>query len=156
MISVFNICDDDVKDVAELSYMVGKLHDEKLPMFFNKTGKGEHLSIIESMIKDENAKILVAKIENKVVGFACLCVQKKERKGYKVNKIGYIYNLGVDEKYRRKGVGKKLVESAINYFRENGCEAVDLNVFWFNQEALKFYQNLGFDILDVSLRKEVK
>jgi ribosomal protein S18 acetylase RimI-like enzyme len=82
-----------------------------------------------------------------------LYVQKNERKGYKVNKIGYIYNFGVDESFRHKGIGKKLVESAIDYFKNNGCEAVDLNVFMFNSGALEFYKSLGFEVIDVNLRK---
>lgn len=153
MIEIFYIDENDINDVAELSFMVGKMHDDALPKYFNKTTKAEHLRIIENMIKDENAQILVAKNKKQVVGFACLCVQKNERKGYKVNKIGYIYNFGVDESFRRKGIGKKLVESAIDYFKDSGCEAVDLNVFMFNRGALEFYKSLGFEVIDVNLRK---
>ena len=150
---ISKILESDINDVAELSYMVGKMHDDALPEYFNKTTKTEHLRIIKNMVKDENAQILVAKIKEQVVGFACLYVQKNERKGYKVNKIGYIYNFGVDESFRRKGIGKKLVESAIDYFKNSGCEAVDLNVFMFNSGALEFYKSLGFSEIDVNLRK---
>lgn len=150
------ISDDDLAKVAELSYMVGKLHDEKMPKYFNQTSQEEHLRIIEEMSRDENNYILVARIEDKVVGFACLGIINNEQKGYKVKRVGYIYNLGVDEEFRRTGVGRKLVESAIDYFKTNECEAVDLNVFWFNSEALEFYKKLGFEVLDVNLRKGLK
>ena len=153
MVDVFKIGDDDINAVVELSYMVGKMHDDALPEYFNKTSKNEHLRIIKNMMNDKDACILVAKDEVNVIGFACLYVKKNEREGYKVNRVGYIYNLGVDEKYRRKGVGKKLLEKAIDYFKNNECEAVDLNVFMFNKEALEFYKSLGFDEIDVNLRK---
>lgn len=155
MIEVLEICDLDVKDVAELSFEVGKLHDEALPKYFNKTNKKEHLRIIECMRKDENAKILVAKDGEKVVGFICLGVAEDKRKGYKVKKLGEVYNLGVEESYRKKGVGKLLMEKGEEYFEEKGCEAIDLNVFWFNQNALAFLESLGFEKIDVNLRKEI-
>ena len=144
---------DEIKKVAELSYMVGKLHDENLPKYFNQTSQEEHLRIIEEMQRDKNCHILVARIKDKVVGFACFGIINNEQKGYKVKRVGVIYNLGVDEEFRRIGVGKELVYKAMEKFREEKCEAVDLNVFWFNKEALEFYKKMGFEVLDVNLRK---
>lgn len=145
--------DDEVNKVAELSYMVGKFHDDALPEYFNTTSKDEHYKIIENMKSNESAKILVARNKENVVGFACLFIQENEHSGYKVKKVGYIYNFGVMNKFRRKGVGKKLVESSVEFFKQNRCGAVDLNVFVFNAEALNFYKNSGFEMIDVNMRR---
>ena len=152
MVDVFKISDDDIEGVVELSYMVGELHDNAMPEYFNRTSKDEHLRIIKNMMDDKNACILVAKDGSNVIGFACLYVQNNNNEGFKVRRVGYIYNFGVDEKYRRKGVGKKLIENVIEYFKNEGCGAVDLSVFMFNGGALDFYKKLGFEIIDVNMR----
>ena len=153
MVEIVKLDDKDLNSVAELSYMVGKLHDEALPYIFKKTSKDEHLDILKNMQKDEKVEIKIAKIGEEVVGFVCVGMVEEKRKGYKGEKIGVIYNLGVKEQYRKKGVGKKLVEEALKWCEEKECYAVDLNVFWFNNGALEFYKNLGFGMIDVNLRK---
>ena len=153
MIVISKIKDVDVSKVAELSYMVGKMHDEEMPNYFNKTTFDEHFNIIKKMKDDDNAMVMVAKVGEEVVGFICLGIIEDKRLGYKVNKIGVVYNLGVDEKFRGRGIGKKLIKEGECYFKKNGCEVVDLNVYCFNKGAINFYKNLGYEVIDINMRK---
>ena len=143
----------DAAAVARLSYQVGKMHDEALPDYFYPTGEREHLDIIRKMLKDEIAFVLKAVCSGKICGFACLYVQDRPRKGFVCSKIGYIYNFGVDEACRGRGIGTKLLTATEEYLRQKGVEAVDLNVFCFNRRALSFYKKCGYDEIDVNLRK---
>ncbi|MEM3565979.1 MAG: GNAT family N-acetyltransferase [Candidatus Bathyarchaeia archaeon] len=56
-------------------------------------------------------------------------------------KIGWIGNVIVDEKYRRKGAGSILVKYAINHLRSKGAETLGLYSY---KEKIDFYATLGF------------
>ncbi len=45
---------------------------------------------------------------------------------------------------RRRGVGRRLVEFAIDRSRERGCSAIGLNTNERNENAIGLYQRLGF------------
>lgn len=57
-------------------------------------------------------------------------------------KIGWIGNVIVDEKYRRKGAGSIIVKHAVNYLRSKGAKAFGLYSY---EEKANFYARLGFE-----------
>lgn len=57
---------------------------------------------------------------------------------------GRILELYVEEKQRGQGFGKKLVEQVMEYFSNNSCDVVNVEVFAPNEEAYAFYKRLGF------------
>lgn len=152
-IEIAEAVSSDEREIARLSYQVGKMHDDALPGYFCPTSEAEHLEVIQKMMKDAKAIVLKAVYDGKVCGFACLYLQDTPRKGLVHSKIGYIYNLGVDEAYQKRGIGATLLEKAEDYLREKGAETVELNVFLFNQRALAFYKKYGYQALDVNLQK---
>lgn len=152
-VEIAEAASSDERDIARLSYQVGKMHDDALPDYFCPTSEAEHLEVIQKMMKDAKAIVLKAVYDGKVCGFACLYLQDTPRKGFVHSKIGYIYNFGVDEAYQRRGIGAMLLEKAEDFLREKGAETVELNVFLFNQRALAFYKKYGYQALDVNLQK---
>ena len=127
---------EDAKDIARLSYQVGKMHDEALPDYFKLTTEEEHLVIVRKMIADDNMFLLKAVYDGKICGFICLFIQETPRNGYVHSKIGYIYNFGVDEMCRGQGVGSL--------------------VFCYNRRAIGFYERNGYQALEVNLQKVLK
>jgi Acetyltransferases len=59
--------------------------------------------------------------------------------------IGFIENVVTDASYRRKGIGKIVVENAIEYAKEQNCYKVVLHSGNKRVEAYKFYEAIGFD-----------
>jgi GNAT superfamily N-acetyltransferase len=59
--------------------------------------------------------------------------------------IGFIEHVVTDKNYRRKGIGKILMEMAIKYTKENNCYKVILQSGIKRTEAHRFYENLGFN-----------
>jgi ribosomal protein S18 acetylase RimI-like enzyme len=56
----------------------------------------------------------------------------------------YISNVGVMNQYRRQGIARTLVQSAIDYAREQQAKMLCLNVRPNNAGAIKLYADLGF------------
>jgi ribosomal-protein-alanine N-acetyltransferase len=60
--------------------------------------------------------------------------------------VGHILNIAVDPAYRRKGLGKRLLEYALDYCRQLGAERVELEVRTGNDAAIALYRKYGFVI----------
>jgi GNAT superfamily N-acetyltransferase len=59
--------------------------------------------------------------------------------------IAFIENIITAAAYRRLGIGKKLLESAIGYAKEQGCYKVTLQSNVKRTDAHMFYKSVGFD-----------
>ena len=57
----------------------------------------------------------------------------------------YIPELVVLEKYRRQGIGKKLIQSCISLAEEKKCHRIRLESGNQRKESHQFYTNLGFE-----------
>lgn len=62
-----------------------------------------------------------------------------------------ISNVAVDDKFRRQGIGRKLMEAAVEAARERGASWLVLNVRPHNEAAITLYENLGFDKIDTEM-----
>ena len=58
----------------------------------------------------------------------------------------YIYHVAVHPYFRRKGVGKALVEQALSAVKRLGIHKVSLVVFERNELGNRFWQELGFSV----------
>jgi len=58
-----------------------------------------------------------------------------------------ILQIGLIEKYRAMGIGKKIVTMIIEAALRKG-KTVSLQVAWFNQRAYNFYEKLGFKVVE--------
>ncbi len=67
----------------------------------------------------------------------------------------FIYDIVVDEPYRRRGYGKATMLAAEQAARELGAVAIGLNVFGHNTVARHLYDQLGFDVVSTQMRKRL-
>lgn len=146
----------DAVEIARISYQVGKMHDEAVPEYFKPTDEKEHLRIVTDILKEKNVITFKAVCNGKLCGFLFLEVRERTSRGLSFSKVGVILNFGVDEICRRKGVGAALMMFVEEYTKAQGLEALDLNVFSFNKNAINFYQKLGYQITDLNMRKILK
>lgn len=68
--------------------------------------------------------------------------------GLIVDHIYHISNVGIDEKYQRKGYGFFLVKSVIGIMENQGITKFFLEVRESNNKALNLYKKLDFRIFD--------
>ncbi|KAM3163036.1 N-acetyltransferase domain-containing protein [Lachancea thermotolerans] len=72
----------------------------------------------------------------------CVVCKYETHRGARLR--GYIGMLAVDQKYRRRGIAKKLVEQAIQKMQEIGCDEIMLETEVENTTALQLYEGMGF------------
>jgi ribosomal protein S18 acetylase RimI-like enzyme len=112
------------------------LHDSK------KNPKND--DFLKMCMEEENCKIFVAEEGNSIIGYCVIQINeiKNHFVFYDMKSIE-ILDFCVDEKYRKKGIGKQLFETVKKFAKENDANFIELGVWEFNQNAKKFYEHLG-------------
>lgn len=57
--------------------------------------------------------------------------------------LAVLWDLRVDEAYRFKGIGSRLVKAAVNWARKNDCNRLKIETQNINSKACKFYASQG-------------
>ncbi len=125
----------ELKDIEEVFELLNELYKNKI----------EHSIFIEKYkesLKDDKFYGIVAIEDNKVVG---VLISQIINRLVKKRNILFIDDLIVNEKYRNKGIGKLLIQVAINYATSKDCETVELTSYILNVNAHRFYENNGFE-----------
>jgi ribosomal protein S18 acetylase RimI-like enzyme len=104
------------------------------------------LAWLHEIYSDPQACVYVAEYEKSIIAFAVGTIQKN---GPLIlpDMIGYISIFVVSSKYRRKGTGKLLYEKMKEWFLSHGVAEIQLYTEINNDEAKKFWENVGFDII---------
>jgi len=94
-------------------------------------------------IESQNIKYFIAKEEGKIIASCFICIIPNLTRSGK--SIGFIENVITDKEYRRKGIGKIIIENAIKYAKEQNCYKIILQSGKQRTDAHRFYETLGFD-----------
>ena len=135
---------DDIPAMIRLLKQVGRVHYEGRPDIFRADAQKYDESALTALLQDKNRPILVAEVENSVVGYAFCVLQNTVGDPVLQDKLTvYIDDLCVEETCRGAGVGKALYHAVLDYAKELGAYNVTLNVWAVNKSALKFYEKMG-------------
>ena len=85
-------------------------------LYENKLKYDKFVEIYKSKLNDENSYYIVAIIDNKIVGVLTSEIQIKL---HRERKQSFIDDLIVDKNYRNKGIGKALLQDAVDYAKKN-------------------------------------
>ena len=92
---------------------------------------------IEADIEACHEGIFVAEIDGNVVGYITSRLDVED-------KIGWIPNLAVLPAYQGQGLGKQLMQAALDNFRKEGMELVKIETLEQNEVGARFYPKAGF------------
>jgi len=94
-------------------------------------------------IEKHNIKYFIAKENGKIIASCYICIIPNLTRGGK--SIGFIENVITDIEYRGKGIGKNIVENAIEYAKVQNCYKIILQSGKERTAAHRFYESLGFN-----------
>jgi ribosomal protein S18 acetylase RimI-like enzyme len=87
---------------------------------------------------------MVAEARGKVVGFVLATTIEKEGTAWK--KYGYLSWIGINDDYQRTGLGRRLYRRFEQQLRKTGARMVIADTEAENDDALAFFDSLGFSI----------
>jgi ribosomal protein S18 acetylase RimI-like enzyme len=109
--------------------------------------------IIEFIRQDERLYLL-AQTGSSVLGF----LEGKITKLHEVFAHKKSFHIGavyVNPESRQRGIATSLVQEALRWASEQGCQEADLNVLFNNAKAKGLYKKLGFKVFQYELRMKL-
>lgn len=91
-------------------------------------------------LSNQSNALFVAYWDERMVGF--ITGYRLQRFDKRVAEV-LLYEIGVGENFRRKGIGKRLVEELINWAKQTGADEVWVLTNKSNKEAVRLYQSVG-------------
>ena len=135
----------DKPAINELRRQVKLLHAEGKPDIFAPGFPQELADYLDVIFMQENGEAVVAELDGKIAGFASLSYIDRPASVFRLP-LRYldIDELCVDEQVRRRGVGRTMFDFIKARAAEKGYSRIELNMWEFNEGALRFYEAMGF------------
>jgi len=135
--SIHDLPKDDIMKIKHLWEKLNMIHYQDSTYF-----KDYHKNLtFEKRCQDltetdyNHIKISILQDSEQIVGY-CISIIKKN--------IGEIESLYIDDNYRKYGYGRKLIEIALDWFRENNCRKITVAVVHGHEAVFDFYKKIGF------------
>ena len=106
-------------------------------VWMHRDSCAEHIGLF----RQYGGEVFVAELNHKVVGHIEVTVDANRS----IGEYAYINVLMVHRDYRGRGVGRKLVEVAVDYARERGQNRILVAA---EEQSVGFYKKLGFRIME--------
>ena len=147
-------CENDIPQMLDLLLQVGEVHHQIRPDLFRAGAQKYDEAALKRLLKTSDRPILAAEEDGKMVGYAfCILQVTKDDPVLCDRRVLYIDDLCVDENHRGRGIAGALYRRALELAKELSCDAVTLNVWWGNDNALRFYENCGLQRQKIGMEK---
>lgn len=136
----------DENDMDELYDMIRE--------FAKFAGKSNKISLTKTeLCNEQNSYVcfLAESIHNEIAGYVLFFPTFHTWTGKGI----FVDDLYVREDYRRLGIGTRLINTALDYGKENGCTKAQWDVDADNKDAIALYQKLGAVVGDNNLNCEL-
>ena len=122
--------DKNYIDLLEQLTVVGEVTHEQFTGFVEKNGKN----------------IFAIEESNKIIATITLIIEEKLIRN--CGKVLHIEDVVVDKLHRKNGTGKKLLEFATQYAKDNNCYKIILDC---SEDVKKFYESVGFSCKNLQM-----
>ena len=95
---------------------------------------------LEEFLKNGTRRVFACKADGEFVGGCALMVREDER--------GHFSDFFVRENLRGRGIGSRIIEFALGFFKNEGVKTVRLHVYKDNLSAARLYTRYGFEYLE--------
>lgn len=103
---------------------------------------------LEQIQKNPLHKILIAKIDDLIIGSITILIEPKFI--HNLSNVAHIEDVVVDERYRGMGIGRLLVQNAIQISNQYQCYKIILDC---SENNVQFYEKIGLQIKGVQMAK---
>jgi len=144
MVTIREARENDVESLVDLVVRLKRLNSEFDPLFSARNDCAERAReyLISAIRDNKNHLVLVAEDAGKIVGI--LKADIRERLFYSPTIEGAIVDFYIMPEYRRKDLGRQILDKAIAILRERGAQLITAEFPTQNQIAINFYNKMGF------------
>lgn len=137
-------CSKDLEALKEITAIcfAGVSIDRNLEEQFGSIGgrdwRWRKLRHIDADVAGNHARgVFVYELDGQVIGYITTRVDAE-------SKIGWIPNMAVLPDHQGQGIGKKLIQAALDYLRQQNMECAKIETLEQNRIGSRFYPDVGF------------
>ena len=135
---------EDARTVAEYAIKLVAQHQDYDARRFSRLATEKQAErFYGNQTKANDAAVLVAELNGKIVGFAYIQFEAKDYANLLEN-AAWLHDIYIDESARNSGAGKHLIEKSIAVAKELGAGKLMLSVAARNEFAKEFFERKGF------------
>lgn len=113
----------------------------------------KRMQMLKKALRNPDYELLVAEIEGETVGFIDRWIIYDFTHG---GKLGYIHNLYIRSKHRRKGVASRLLQVVMKNARKENVSEIHITTRFDNKPAINLYKKHGLVKEHLELERELK
>jgi GNAT superfamily N-acetyltransferase len=145
----------DEEALAKLNGFVQDLHLQHRPDDFKQTHVSELAAFYKSLFEEPTAHLWIAEAEGEPAGYVLAMFRHSSEDPFALARDWCeIDQIAVDPNYRRKGIARLLVLSALAAARARGIRRIEAACWSFNREAHEVFRRLGFAPKGVRFERE--
>ena len=144
---------DDTPQLVECWQLIDR-EGEPRPFGGDTADKSKHAErTIEQVLESRHAQLLVCTVDQQVVGtISCHIFDKP---AVRLNPVGVIYSLWVDEAHRKQGIAKHLLANTETFLKNSGVQSIQVGWDSPNQLAAHWWQARGYKPYEVIASKNI-
>jgi RimJ/RimL family protein N-acetyltransferase len=141
---------------AFLAYSIPEYASEKVkagnwtPEEAMERSRKGHATLLPDGLASPNQHLFTIDLEGRPVGRLWLSVDPRTAGG-----AGFIYDLFVEESFRRQGIGAEAMRLLEKEGLSLGVHSLALHVFGYNLAARALYEKLGYEITNINMSKSL-
>lgn len=140
---------EEYQAVDAIMKQVQLLHIDWRPDIYQYSETVLPWEMYEQAVKDE--AFFVAEYEGRVAGILFIVYRHIENPVQVTRNILFVDSMGVDEKYRGKGIGHAFFDFLKDLKKQKGYDGIELQVNSQNVAAYQFYADCGFKDKSVNM-----
>jgi GNAT superfamily N-acetyltransferase len=136
---------EDLPSLCALGAEVSRFHHAALPNVFARPDDPERdATIWAQAIEEPDSVAIVAERGTQVVGVATATLADEDASVFQARRYCCLGVMGVVPAERGRGVGRALMAAVEQWAREHAAAEVHLDVWSFNETAIRLYAELGY------------
>jgi ribosomal protein S18 acetylase RimI-like enzyme len=136
----------DLPGIGRLGALLVKEHYDFDPQRFLAARLGTpegYASFMSAQLEDEDKAVLVADDNGDMIGYAYAAVEGYDYMALR-GPAGVLHDIIVGPEHRGRGVGRLLLDAALEFFRSRGVPRVVLSTAEQNEAAQQLFAKMGF------------
>jgi diamine N-acetyltransferase len=144
-LEIRNAQEQDIQVIIQLRRQLDDLHAEIRPDVFVSANIYNEQDI-KTYFDAEKSKVIVVETPetNEPIAYAVLNIERMQKRTiFNQRSMIYVNDICVREDFRGKGVGKFIFNYIVDYAKNLNVDAIELDVFASNNEAIRLYETMG-------------
>lgn len=136
----------DYSEISDLVSEVHKLHVQNRQDVYVDVDTPIQREDFDDLLCADDAKLFVVEdpVNEGVVAYSIVkVIAPRSIQIFVPSKSIYIDDFCVKSSYRKKGVGRFLFQHIVDYAKSQSASSIQLVVWEFNKDAIRFYEELG-------------